>query len=127
MNDPRFLLDSDICIYALSGRSELLKRRLAQQPEGSVAISSITFAEVGVGYGTEIDRAKELRAFLEEVEILPFDEEAARAYAALPFKRGSFDRLIAAHALATQRTLVTNNEADFADIPGLRVENWTRA
>jgi tRNA(fMet)-specific endonuclease VapC len=126
MADPRFLLDSDICIYALSGRSEALKRRLDRQPEGTVGVSAITLAEIGVGYGARMAEAQELKAFLQEVELLPFDGQAARAYAALPFRRGAFDRLIAAHAIATGRTLVTNNEADFSGIPGLRAENWTR-
>lgn len=65
-----------------------------------------------------------LSAFVELVPILPFDDRAAVAYASLPFRRARFDRLIAAHALSLGLTLVTNNEADFADIPGLRVENW---
>ena len=43
----------------------------------------------------------------------------------LPFKRRSFDRLIAAQELALDVILVTDNEKDFADIPGLKVENWT--
>jgi tRNA(fMet)-specific endonuclease VapC len=34
------------------------------------------------------------------------------------------DRLIAAHAVSTGLVLVTNNEADFKDYPGLVVENW---
>lgn len=127
MDEPRFLLDSDICIYALLGRSETLRRRLGEQPEGTVAISAVTLAEVGVGYGEAIDEADELKAFLAQVEVLPFDESAARAYAVLPFRRGSFDRLIAAHAIATDRTLVTNNEADFSDVPELKVQNWTKA
>jgi tRNA(fMet)-specific endonuclease VapC len=127
MGEPRFLLDSDICIYALLGRSELLRQRLGEQPEGAVAISAVTLAEVGVGYGSEIDEAEELEAFLAQVEVLPFEGSAARVYAALPFRRGSFDRLIAAHAIATGRTLVTNNEADFSDVPQLQVENWTKA
>lgn len=127
MDESRFLLDSDICIHALLGRSEALRQRLGEQPEGAVAISAVTLAEVGVGYGDSIDEADELKAFLSQVEVLPFDDSAARAYAALPFRRGSFDRLIAAHALATRRTLVTNNEADFSDVPQLKVENWTQA
>ncbi len=127
MDEPRFLLDSDICIYALLGRSEALRQRLSEQPEGAVAISAVTLAEVGVGYGPAIDEADELKAFLTQVEVLPFEDSAARAYAELPFRRGSFDRLIAAHAIATGRTLVTNNEADFSDVPQLKVENWTKA
>jgi tRNA(fMet)-specific endonuclease VapC len=126
MDEPRFLLDSDISIYALLGRSEVLRERLGEQPEGTVAISAVTLAEVGVGYGAEVDTAPELKAFLAQVEVLPFDDAAARVYAALPFRRGSFDRLIAAHALATRRTLVTNNEADFSEVPGLKIENWTK-
>ena len=57
--------------------------------------------------------------------ILPFDEAAARCYAQLPFRRGRFDRLLAAHALSLGSTVITDNEADFADIPGLTIENWT--
>ena len=126
MSEPLYLLDSDVSIYALLGRSRNLRLRLAEQARGTVAISSITLAEVGVGYGPDIADAEELTAFLQDIETLNFDEAAARVYAALPFRRGSFDRLIAAHALASGRVLVTNNEADFADIDGLRVENWTR-
>ena len=43
----------------------------------------------------------------------------------LPFKRGSYDRLIAAHALSLGLTVVTGNTKHFADVPGLKVENWT--
>ena len=35
------------------------------------------------------------------------------------------DRLIAAHAVSARATLVTNNEADFKEYPGLVVENWS--
>ena len=50
----------------------------------------------------------------------------ARRFQDVPFRRGKLDRFIAAHALATGLTIVTNNEADFADIPGLQIENWTQ-
>ena len=127
MGESLFLLDSNICIYALAGRSDSLKLRLTAQPAGSLAISSISLAEVGVRYGETVETDAGLRAFLRQVEVLPFDEAAARIYAKLLFRRGSFDRLIAAHAVSLGRILVTNNERDFADIPGLRLENWIRA
>jgi tRNA(fMet)-specific endonuclease VapC len=63
--------------------------------------------------------------FVAVIPILSFDDAAAREYARLPFKRARFDRLLAAHALSLGATIVTNNEADFADVPGLRVENWS--
>ena len=68
-----------------------------------------------------------LRQFFSRIPILPFDRQAAIAYAQLPFRRGSFDRLIAAHALAGGLTLVTNNERDFAGVADLKLENWTIA
>jgi tRNA(fMet)-specific endonuclease VapC len=39
-------------------------------------------------------------------------------------QRDALDRLIAAHARSLSLTLVTNNEADFKDYPGMCVENW---
>ena len=66
-----------------------------------------------------------LDAFVRAIPIIPFDEAASREYAKLPFKRARFDRLLAAHALSIGAIVVTNNEADFADVPGLVVENWT--
>jgi len=59
------------------------------------------------------------------VPVLDFDLAAARAYATLSFRRASFDRLIAAHALSRGLIVVTDNERHFADVPGLIVENWT--
>jgi len=68
-----------------------------------------------------------LDAFVAAVPLVAFDEAAARASAGLPFKRTRFDRLLAAHALSIGAIVVTNNEADFADVTGLKVENWTNA
>ena len=108
------------------GSHPRLRSRLGQCEPGEVGLSAISFAEIVLGeqLGKSPD-AKVIEAFVEELAIVPFDEAAARAYANLPFRRRSFDRLIAAHALSLGVTVVTNNEADFADVPGLKVENWT--
>jgi tRNA(fMet)-specific endonuclease VapC len=66
-----------------------------------------------------------LERFISEVKLVDFDAGAARAYAALPFKRANFDRLLAAHALSLDALVVTNNPKHFADVLGLKVENWT--
>jgi tRNA(fMet)-specific endonuclease VapC len=63
------------------------------------------------------------------VVVLAFDTTAAEAYgriiAQLGWVKGrDFDRMIAAHAIGSKSILVTSNEADFRDIPGLSVENW---
>ena len=121
-----YLLDTNICILLLATKADRLRARVLDCVEGDLAVSSITLAEIA--YGSRNGKMPPLRvleAFLRDVPPVPFDTAAARQYAELPFRRGSFDRLIAAHALALDLTLVTNNERDFADIPNLRVENWT--
>ncbi len=123
----RYLIDADMAIYAMSDRYSRLNDRLSDCFPGEVAISAISFAEIAVGtYAGRPPRPEVLDAFVDIIPILPFDEVAARAYARLPFKRARFDRLLAAHALSLDTTIVTNNEADFADVPGLKIENWTQ-
>ncbi len=123
----KYLLDSNICILLLGTDHPVLRARVADCDLGDLAISAVTFAEIALGSRNgKLPSLSTLDAFVQQVPTVPFDELAARYYAQLPFKRRSFDRLIAAHALALNTTLVTNNEQDFAEIPGLRVENWTR-
>lgn len=127
MIKPAFLLDTNVCIYLLEALSEPARERVEQQQPGQVVTSSIAFAEVM--QGLDLSDAAAVAAvdrLFRAVPVLPFDEAAARTFARVPFKRARFDRLIAAHALALGVTLVTNNEADFRDIPELMVENWVR-
>jgi len=126
VTEPRFLLDSNICLYILADFAGAAAHRLAEQAQGSVVTSAIAFAEVehGLQLAGPAERDAAVALF-EAVEVLPFDGLAAVNYARLPFRPARFDRLIAAHALALDLTLVTNNARDFADIPGLKIENWT--
>jgi tRNA(fMet)-specific endonuclease VapC len=122
----KYLLDSNVIIALVLDDNNGIVAGAAACDEGDMVTSSIAYAEVA--YGSVKGRPpafQQLQAFTEEVAVLDFDIKAARAYATLPFKRASYDRLIAAHALSLDLTLVTNNESDFADMPGLRVENWT--
>lgn len=123
----RYLLDTDCAVYAMLGSHPKLRDRMGECAPGELGISAVSFAEIVLGeqLGKSPDR-KVIEAFVSEVPVLPFDEAAARAYAQLPFRRRSFDRLIAAHALSLELPLISNNEAGFADVPGLKVENWTR-
>ena len=122
-----YLIDSDLAIYAMGGEIDSrLNQRLAACFPGDVAISAISFAEVALGtWNGKPPRQDVLDAFVQAIPIVPFDAAAAREYARLPFRRARFDRLLAAHALSIGAVVVTNNEADFADVPGLKVENWT--
>ncbi|MEK9210391.1 MULTISPECIES: type II toxin-antitoxin system VapC family toxin [unclassified Sphingomonas] len=126
MSEPRYLLDSNICIYVLRDATGRVAQRLSSCEPGSAVASAITYAEIMRGLGNHSgDAIDAFDRLFERIPILPFDQRAASAYAVIPFRRGRFDRLIGAHAVATGLTLVTNNEADFADIPGLTIENWT--
>jgi tRNA(fMet)-specific endonuclease VapC len=122
----RYLIDSDCAIYAMTDADSPLIARIAECEPGDIGISAISFGEVTLG--SELGRPPPLEileAFLAAIPIVSFDGAAARAYARLPFKRARFDRLLAAHALSIGATVITNNEADFADVPGLQIENWT--
>ena len=122
----KYLLDSNIIIALTMNRNEGVVRRAADCDEGDMVTSAVAFAEVAFGSRRGDPPAiEQLRAFVEEVPILNFDYKAALAYATLPFRRASYDRLIAAHALSHDLTVVTDNEKHFADVPGLKVENWT--
>ena len=122
----KYLLDSNIIVYLTMNSNEQVVRRAAECDAGDLVTSAIAFAEVAYGSMNELPPAiDQLRAFVEEVPVLDFDFKAALAYATLPFKRGSFDRLIAAHALSHDLIVVTHNAKHFSDVPGLKVENWT--
>lgn len=121
-----FLIDADSSIYSMVELDSPVNARLADCEPGEVSISAITFAEIALGAQMQKPPPPEvLEAFLAQIPLLPFDEAAARRYATLPFKRARFDRLLAAHALSIGATVITNNEADYSDVPGLQVENWT--
>ena len=124
----KYLFDSNIIIMTVMAMNPALQRRLADCDEGDIVTSAIAYAEVvhGAVRGKPPGFEK-LQAFVEEAPVLDFDLKAAHVYATLSFKGASFDRLIAAHALSHGLTVVTDNEADFNDIPDLKVENWTKS
>jgi tRNA(fMet)-specific endonuclease VapC len=127
VTEPRVLFDANCCIFLIEKLSPLLRERTGQCAPGEVVTSAIVFAEVACGTDWSNDEAAALvNDFFDVVGVLPFDRACALIYGELPFVRHRFDRLIAAHALALDLTLVTANPRDFRDIPQLRVEDWTR-
>jgi len=127
-----YLLDTNICIDFVDGRNDIARRRVETGFRSGLGISSITAGELLVGArGTSdpVEDARKIERFIEVVTCHDFDEAAARSYARIAKQIGvgrkSFDRLIAAHALALGLVLVTNNVRYFADVAGLKIENWT--
>ena len=124
MTDPAFLLDSNICIYVLEGLAPAARDRIQSCAPGEIVTSAIAYAEVMRGVPNERSALSKAEALFSIVPVLPFNDAAARAYRTVPFRRGTFDRLIAAHALSLDLTVVTNNWRDYTDVPALKVENW---
>lgn len=123
---PPYLLDTNSCIYLLARSKPALAARIADCDSGSVGLSAVVCAELALGFDHAPNHLKALlERFLLQFQVVPFDESAARAYARVPFRRGKFDRLIAAHALALDATLITSNVKDFSDIPALKLEDWS--
>lgn len=96
-------------------------------------MSSLSLAELQRGIYKDATRGalrgRRLASLLRIVPVLSFDTPAALAYgeiiASCGWARGrDFDRMIAAHAIAVHATFVTDNLADFRDIPRLKIENW---
>jgi tRNA(fMet)-specific endonuclease VapC len=130
---PKYMLDTNICIYLMKHQPPEVRRRFEQCFVGDVVISAITLAELEFGVAcsgeSRTSNQDTLDSFLEDILVAPFEAKAARTYgplrAAYPERnKNALDKLIASHALALNVTLVTNNESDFLYIDGLRVENW---
>lgn len=127
MSKPIYLLDTNSCIFLLARTKPRLSERVEEAEPGSIAISAIVGAELAMAFGRAgAGGDTKLLKFFRTFPLLPFDEAAARAYARVPFKRGKFDRLIAAHAVALDLPLVTSNIVDFQDVRGLKLEDWSK-
>lgn len=125
------LLDTNVAIHVRDG-DPAVTSRVARLGE-DVVISVLTRIELEARGIVDVEQAAlhraRLRAFLAGFPVLPFDSEAADGYRAIIeavgfSRRKIIDRMIAAQAIAHGATLVTLNMADFADIPGLRLESW---
>lgn len=93
----KYMLDTNICINLMKHQPPEVRERFAACFVGDVVISAITLAELAFG-----------AAFKDR-------------------NRDALDKLIASHALGLGVILVTNNEADFVNYAGLRVENWVNS
>jgi len=128
----KFLIDTNIAIHARDGFEPVLDR--LGEHDGVVFLSALSLAELQRGLfhpGPDAAiRQARLRRILQTIPVLAFDAAAAETYGQIIAqigwsRRRDFDRLIGAHALASACTLVTANSADFSDIPGLSIEDWT--
>ncbi len=132
-----YMLDTNTASYIIKGEPAVVREHLLKVPMASVCISSITQAELlrGVAKKPEAKRLPiAIKEFLIRVEIMPWDSDAAEAYAQLRTfcesegtPLGTMDMLIAAHSVAVGATLVTNDQAFYRIKYHLSLEDWTRS
>lgn len=129
-----FLIDTNILIYAMSGRYPKIEARLKEIPPELIYVSAITIMELEYGaaksHWREQTREK-MRDFLGAYEKIPFTDTEAEECGylrALLEKEGTsigaYDILIAAQAKMNNLVLITHNLKEFHRVPGLKIEDW---
>ena len=128
----QYILDTDISSYLIRGDHETVTKKFSELYD-SCAISSITAAELQYGARKRNNKqlTQKVKAFCDLVEIIPWDEDAAKAYSKLRVELetsgtpiGNMDMLIAASSLARKAVLVTNNTEHFSRVKDLKLGNW---
>ena len=131
----RFLLDTNIVSDLVRYPHGRISDRIKRVGEQQVCTSIIVAAEMR--YGAEkrgsLRLTRQLEAVLSALDVLTLEAPVDAVYGKLRARLeragqpiGGNDLLIAAHALALEHTLVTDNEREFSRIKGLTIENWLR-
>jgi tRNA(fMet)-specific endonuclease VapC len=130
----RYLLDTNVCVMYLNGRSISVRDRLHSISLAEMAVCSIVKAELFYGAMRSNNPTRTLERqqdFLASFVSLPFDDEVALVCGQIRARLastgtpiGACDLLIAAIALANNLTLVTHNTREFGRVNGLQVEDW---
>jgi len=130
----RYMLDTNICIYAIKHKPEKVFQKLQEVEPEDVCVSSVTYAELvhGVEKNVAVEKNRlALSMLLANIEILDFDVDAADCYGKIRAdleKKGTpigpLDMMIAGHAQSLGYTVVTNNVKEFSRVMDLKIENW---
>ena len=130
-----YLLDTNICIYLIKNKFPILKQRLLECNPDEVFVSSITVAEMEYGASKSQYREKNRQAMLNFFSsfgnILDFTTDDTEAYGIIRAYLekigktiGPYDMEIAAQALSSKLTVITNHYVESSRIPGLKAEAW---
>jgi len=130
----RYLLDTNTSSYAIKGNVPSVRQCLLRHSASEIAVSVITEAELRFGVERHAATSRlriAVDEFLASVQVPAWDSSAAREYgklrAALERRgtpMGNMDTMIAAHALAIDAVLVTNDRV-FRHVKELTTEDWT--
>ena len=129
-----YLLDTNICIYALKAKYPCLTEKLLSVHPDQIKISAITVFELEYGAAKSKWRDKNreiMRMFLSSFDVLPFTEKDAAicgqiraGFAARGTPVGAYDMMIAAQGISRNLVVVTHNVGEFQRVPGLSMEDW---
>jgi len=135
-----YLLDSDH-LSLLQRGNEAFREHILKAPHSQVYNSIVSVEELLRGRLAQIRRAQDsvelIKAyywfsktldFLSGFKILKYDQKAETHFQELCSKKiriGSQDLKIAAIALSNKAILLTRNQKDFEQIPGLEMEDWS--
>ncbi len=132
----RYMLDTDIYIYLAKNRYPQVTARFERLKPGQPVMSVITYGELQYGATKSTERSRTLSQLAELIQHIPVENltsSAAQAYGEIRTAleaqgrvMGNSDLWIAAHAMAMDATLATNNDREFLRVTGLSVENWTK-
>lgn len=130
----KYLLDTNVCIKFLGGRSSALLERFTAIPKNEKYLYSIVIKELYYGAYKSLrldENIQRFEQFITRFPLLNYDLEAARHFGKIRAELarkgtpiGPYDLQIAAIALANECTLVTHNTAEFSRIAGLVLEDW---
>ena len=132
----RYMLDTNAfsdLVKNPRGRVATTVAHVENTRNAKVCVSVIVAAEVRYGVEKKGSRklSRQVEAILRVTEIVPLEPGADMRYAQIRVDLehsgkviSANDYFIAAHALATDSILVTNNVREFARVKGLRTENW---
>jgi tRNA(fMet)-specific endonuclease VapC len=134
--ETHYLLDANIVIYIRQKQPERVLHRFDHLSPGEAAISVIAYGELIYGAMKSSRRQaglEQLRELSNVLPALPLPDKAAETYGVIRADLesrgemiGNNDLWIAAHALASDLTLITNNEKEFRRVRGLKVQNWAQ-
>lgn len=129
-----YLLDTNICIYAMKNRYPYLTDRLLTIHPDQIFISSVTIGELE--YGAAKSKWGEqthvrMQMFVSAFAVIPFSQSDAIVFgriraglAAMGTLIGPYDMMIAAQGVNRGLTIVTHNTAEFSRVPNLLLEDW---
>jgi tRNA(fMet)-specific endonuclease VapC len=129
----RRTLDTNICSYILRRHPVNMIERFAALDPNQLWLSAVVAAELRFGAAklSSPRFSSAVEAWLIGFDVRPWPVEATHHYAQIRavLERagkpvGAMDLLIAAHAMAEDSVIVTNNAREFHRVPGLAVEEW---